>query len=62
MLSAYSSVLFAQQTITGRVAVGDTAIAGATVQVKGMKTATQTDAQGRKKSEEFLRDEISLFF
>lgn len=37
---------FAQQRITGRVAAGDTAIAGATVQVKGAKTSTLTDNTG----------------
>ncbi len=48
LLSVFSSAVFAQQTpITGRVTVGDTAIAGATVQVKGTNTATQTDADGR---------------
>lgn len=41
-----SSVLLAQQSIKGRVTAGDTAIVGATVQVKGSKTATQTDLNG----------------
>src|SRR6185437_2663379 len=40
---------FAQQRppITGRVTAGDTAIAGATVTVKGRSTAVQTDADGK---------------
>lgn len=33
--------------VTGRVTVGDTALVGATVQVKGTSTATQTDGDGR---------------
>lgn len=43
----FSIILFGQQRITGQVATGDTAIAGATVQVKGTQTATQTDEKGR---------------
>ncbi len=46
-LSLSSYVLSAQQTITGRVTAGDSAIAYATVQVKGTRTATQTDQNGR---------------
>lgn len=38
--------LFAQKIIKGRVSTGDTAIVGATVQVKGSNIATQTDADG----------------
>ena len=45
-LSVSSSVLFAQQVIKGRVSVGDTALVGATVQIKGANIATQTDANG----------------
>src|ERR687893_257289 len=42
-----SATTFGQQkTITGRVASGDTSVAGATVQVRGSKIATQTDAHG----------------
>src|ERR1700712_891902 len=41
-----SSFLFAQQTIKGRVSSGDTALSGATIQVKGTATTTQTDANG----------------
>src|SRR6187200_751658 len=47
LFSFVSSVLFAQTTITGRVASGDTALAGVTVQVKGTTTATQTNSEGR---------------
>lgn len=47
VFSFLSTVLFAQQPVTGRVTVGDSAIAGATVQVKGTQTGTQTDANGR---------------
>lgn len=48
LFSFSASVLFAQQnTITGRVADGDTALAGVTVTVKGTAMATQTDANGR---------------
>jgi len=43
----FSSSLFAQQKITGRVAAGDTALQGATVLVKGTAISTQTDANGR---------------
>jgi TonB-linked SusC/RagA family outer membrane protein len=44
----FSSTLFAQEvTVTGRVASGDTALAGVTVNVKGTTNATQTDANGR---------------
>ncbi|MBD0353206.1 MAG: carboxypeptidase-like regulatory domain-containing protein [Flavisolibacter sp.] len=46
VFSLFSSVLFAQQTVTGRVMSGDTAVVGATVQVKGTSTATQTDTGG----------------
>jgi hypothetical protein len=38
---------FAQQPISGRVAAGDTALVGVTVQVKGTTTSTQTDANGQ---------------
>lgn len=43
----FSSGLFAQKIIKGRVSAGDTAIVGATVQVKGTSIATQTDAEGK---------------
>jgi TonB-dependent starch-binding outer membrane protein SusC len=46
ILVFFSSVLYAQQIIKGRVTAGDTAITGATIQVKGNQTATQTDANG----------------
>ncbi|WP_018616099.1 SusC/RagA family TonB-linked outer membrane protein [Segetibacter koreensis] len=47
ILGFISSTLFAQQkTISGRVLSGDTAVAGVTVQVKGTKTATQTNSSG----------------
>ena len=38
--------VFSQQRVTGKVLSGDTAVAGATVQVKNTKTATQTDTEG----------------
>ena len=48
---AFSSALFAQNNqeiiVVGRVAAGDTALMGATVNVKGTATSTQTDANGR---------------
>jgi TonB-linked SusC/RagA family outer membrane protein len=43
----FTTVLFAQQTVSGRVASGDSALAGVTVQVKGSNTAAQTDVDGR---------------
>ena len=46
IFSLFSFLGMAQQKITGRVAVADSAIVGATVQVKGTTTATQTDAGG----------------
>ena len=42
-----SNAIVAQQPIKGRVATGDTALAGVTVQVKGSDNATQTDIDGR---------------
>lgn len=45
-LSLLSCSVFSQTTITGKVATGDTALSGVTVQVKGANTATQTDANG----------------
>ncbi|WP_240410102.1 SusC/RagA family TonB-linked outer membrane protein [Flavisolibacter nicotianae] len=46
--AATSMLLFAQQTIRGKITgEGGTAIPGATVQVKGTATATQTDAGGQ---------------
>lgn len=42
----FSTVLFAQQPVRGKVTSGDSALMGATVQVKGTNTATQTDANG----------------
>ncbi len=44
--SVSSSVLYAQQIIKGRVSVGDTALVGATIQIKGANISTQTDANG----------------
>ena len=44
--SLCSSLLFAQQSITGKVTAADKPVAGATVQVKGSKTTTQTDENG----------------
>lgn len=45
---SFSLPLFAQDiTVTGRVAAGDTALAGVTVNVKGTNNSTLTDANGR---------------
>lgn len=41
-----SSALSAQQNVRGRVTAGDTVLSGATIQVKGGSTTTQTDANG----------------
>ncbi|MEI6950635.1 SusC/RagA family TonB-linked outer membrane protein [Paraflavisolibacter sp. H34] len=41
-----SSALLAQQNVSGRVVAGDSAIAHATVQVKGSTVAAQTDEKG----------------
>ncbi len=41
-----SQLVFAQGTVQGRVMAGDTAVAGASVQVKGTNVGTQTDANG----------------
>ena len=46
LFSLLSVFGIAQQRITGKVTSGDTAIVGATVQVKGTTTATLTDAAG----------------
>ncbi|MEO5998313.1 MAG: TonB-dependent receptor [Chitinophagaceae bacterium] len=46
ILIVLSSNLFAQLVIKGKVATGDSALIGATVQVKGTNTITQTDANG----------------
>jgi TonB-linked outer membrane protein, SusC/RagA family len=42
----FSLHLAAQQTISGRVVAGDSAIAGATVQIKGTTQFTETDGNG----------------
>ena len=47
LFTLINSILFAQTTVTGRVASGDTALAGVTVQVKGTNNATQTNSAGR---------------
>lgn len=47
LLLFFSYAVMAQRPVTGRVVSGDSAVAGATVSVKGTATATQTDAQGR---------------
>src|SRR5882724_3193315 len=44
--SLLSLSLFAQQTITGVVRSGGTPVQGATVTVKGSKTASQTNKDG----------------
>lgn len=46
LFSATSSPLLAQQPVTGRVISGDSAVADATVQVKGTTNATETNAAG----------------
>ena len=46
-LSIISVHLYAQQSVTGRVTSGNLPIEGATVQVKGSTSGTQTDANGR---------------
>lgn len=46
LLSLFCSHVFAQQIIKGKVMSADGAVSGATVQVKGTATATQTDANG----------------
>ena len=46
LLSISSTALFAQQRITGRITSGDSAVVGATVQVKGTTSATTTDENG----------------
>lgn len=46
-LSLFTTVLFAQQTVSGRVATADSALTGVTVQVKGTNNTTQTDINGR---------------
>ncbi|MFT3933014.1 MAG: TonB-dependent receptor [Chitinophagaceae bacterium] len=45
-LLLFFSCLSAQQTVQGKVMSGDSALQGVTVQVKGAKTATVTDANG----------------
>jgi TonB-dependent starch-binding outer membrane protein SusC len=43
----FSLSVFAQKTVTGRVAVGDSALSGVTVHVKGTTTTTQTNDDGQ---------------
>lgn len=47
LLLGFYSYAFAQQVVSGRVFAADTALANASVQVKGESVATQTDTQGR---------------
>jgi TonB-linked SusC/RagA family outer membrane protein len=47
LLILFSSVLFAQNTIRGRVTSGDSALVGVTVQVQGASTTALTDDNGR---------------
>jgi TonB-linked SusC/RagA family outer membrane protein len=47
LFNLFSPGLFAQQTVTGTVTSGDTAVAGVTVTVKGEKTAVTTDDAGK---------------
>lgn len=46
LLLAISQIVFAQGTVRGRVAAGDTALANVTVRVKGTTVTTQTDENG----------------
>lgn len=46
LFSLFNCTFFAQNTVTGRIAAGDTVLSGVTVQVKGTNTVTQTDATG----------------
>jgi outer membrane receptor protein involved in Fe transport len=45
--TSLSTQVVAQQSVSGRVTSGDSALAGVSVQVKGTNTITQTDANGR---------------
>ena len=45
-LCFFSFSLFAQQTVTGKITAGDKPAAGATINVKGTSTTTQTDENG----------------
>lgn len=46
LITLFSSNLFAQKMVKGKVFVGDSSLSGATVAVKGTHIATQTDAEG----------------
>src|SRR5438309_3941018 len=41
-----SQLIYAQGTVRGKVAMGDTALSNVTVQIKGTNIATQTDNNG----------------
>ncbi len=41
-----SHLLFAQNTVSGKISAGDTALSNVTIQVKGTSTFTQTDSRG----------------
>lgn len=47
LLTSIPSAASAQNPVNGRVTTGDSALVGATVQLKGTSTATQTDGDGR---------------
>ncbi|HPZ88583.1 MAG TPA: carboxypeptidase-like regulatory domain-containing protein, partial [Flavihumibacter sp.] len=47
LLSLIGFPLLAQETVTGTVQVGDTALVGVTVTVKGTRVSSQTDTQGK---------------
>ncbi|MCW3089405.1 MAG: TonB-dependent receptor [Ferruginibacter sp.] len=47
VFSLFSIPLFSQNAITGRVTGGDSSLSNVTIQVKGAKTATQTNYSGR---------------
>ncbi|HEY8968973.1 MAG TPA: carboxypeptidase-like regulatory domain-containing protein, partial [Puia sp.] len=46
LMAGFAYPSFSQEPITGKVSVGDTALSGVTVTVKGTKSGTQTDHQG----------------
>src|SRR5215218_6927115 len=46
-LSLLATSVWAQNTVTGRVTAGDTALTGVSVNVRGTNVTTQTDASGR---------------
>lgn len=47
LFSSFTMVLYAQQSVSGRVTAGDTALPGVVVYIKGTAVNTQTDGNGR---------------